>query len=76
MTTLPNGLVHDGMYKAGWIDYTATCSLTVRTAVTTLSAGTYVGVLNKDLTFTLAQNGSVLDMMPLLGVDGVLTSRR
>ena len=76
MTTLPNGLVHAGMYKAGWIDHTATCSLTVRTAVTTLSAGRHIGILNKDLTFKLAQNGSVFDVMPLLGADGLMTSRR
>lgn len=64
------------MYKAGWIDYTAKCSLVVRTACATLEAGKYVGILSKDLTFSLAHNQSVVDVMPLLGTDSLLTSRR
>lgn len=83
-TTLPNGVVHSGMYKAGWVDFSAKCSLNVPDGAgeesNSLDEGEHIGVLNKDLTFVLAKSrfgrSSAIDVVPLLGADSLLTSQR
>jgi hypothetical protein len=90
-TTLPNGVVHAGVYKDGWLDYATKCTLAVPAgagggadagaAGLAIAAGTYEGKLSKDLTFELSKgkkksSGKVMDFAPLLGAESLLTSQR
>jgi hypothetical protein len=74
-------LVHSGRYKAGWLDYSTKCTLAVPYGIAadaqlnTLTAGEHAGVLNKDFTFVLS-NKRTVNVLSLLGADGLLTSQR
>jgi hypothetical protein len=68
------------VYKAGWVDYSVKCKLTVPEGLEqqdTLGPGTHIGTFRKDLTFVLqTKKKKSINLLPLLGADSLLTAQR
>lgn len=71
-------MAHSGVYKGGWVDYSEKCTLTVPDGIEaqdTLDPGAHTGTLRKDLYF-IGKRKKSTNLLPLLGVDSLLTSQR